>query len=531
MQAAPEQEVPLAQGEFETSAKYRLFKGPKWNDTWAALLFLAHLGLLFAAAIYAVSSGRVYDKDTWYPWARADLQPDPGPSSDATVSMHHISNALITDQSTEASAGPALWDRSASGAHPPMVHTKVQAVVNAPNATWGQTQTIATTAAAGTIVVGSAGVASAWLWMIAQHPLLWLRGLLAGYIGLFVAMFLGQIMMLKVAPVYAMFVLLLAPFYYLWWRLMWNRAQFSAIILQQSCRTVTGHKMTVGVAFLMIIVSGFYKVVWVLASNLTTQAWHLAPLLVGVIWSELIFINIAHTTVCGVAATDFFVPDGVTRPVWGAFRRTCTYSLGSICFGSAVVTLLRTLRAVVHMGRAQASQKKNLALILIACCIECLLGMLESLIEYCNHYAYVQVAMYGKSFVTAAKDTWRLVQSSGMDALINDMIIGTAVGMCTLLSSLVVGAVASGAAYLMANSWWSDCADGSAAVAAYTIAVGVPAFIVVLVIHKVVFSALDSAVVTFFVCFAEEPEVLALKHPELNIEINTRVNAYLNSSL
>ncbi|RUS12905.1 plasma-membrane choline transporter-domain-containing protein, partial [Endogone sp. FLAS-F59071] len=40
--------------------------------------------------------------------------------------------------------------------------------------------------------------------------------------------------------------------------------------------------------------------------------------------------------------------------------------------------------------------------------------------EYFNYYAYTQVAIYGKDFCTAAKDTWTLIKDRGIEAIIND---------------------------------------------------------------------------------------------------------------
>jgi hypothetical protein len=37
----------------------------------------------------------------------------------------------------------------------------------------------------------------------------------------------------------------------------------------------------------------------------------------------------------------------------------------------------------------------------------------------------IQVAIYGKTYCRAAKDTWHLVHSHGIQAIVNDNIIGT----------------------------------------------------------------------------------------------------------
>ena len=68
------------------------------------------------------------------------------------------------------------------------------------------------------------------------------------------------------------------------------------------------------------------------------------------------------------------------------------------------------------------------------------IAMLENLIEYFNKYAFTQVAIYGKSFVQAAKDTWTLVKSHGIDAMINDQLIGNVLGISALLVGILTGA-------------------------------------------------------------------------------------------
>lgn len=65
------------------------------------------------------------------------------------------------------------------------------------------------------------------------------------------------------------------------------------------------------------------------------------------------------------------------------------------------------------------------------------------MVEYFNRYAYIEIgeysvrvgfihtpdrhnlaALYGKPYIPAAKDTWRLFKDRGIDALINDSLTG-----------------------------------------------------------------------------------------------------------
>lgn len=85
----------------------------------------------------------------------------------------------------------------------------------------------------------------------------------------------------------------------------------------------------------------------------------------------------------------------------------------------------------------------NIAVVaILACCAACFVGCIEGLVEYFNKYAYIQIALYGtyylthwrdrskiiisvgKPYIAAAKDTWRMIVDRGVDAIINDTIVG-----------------------------------------------------------------------------------------------------------
>jgi hypothetical protein len=55
----------------------------------------------------------------------------------------------------------------------------------------------------------------------------------------------------------------------------------------------------------------------------------------------------------------------------------------------------------------------------IFCIIGCLLSLIEWLVEFFNKYAYIHIALYGKAYIPAAKDTWHMMKDRGIDALVN----------------------------------------------------------------------------------------------------------------
>ena len=64
-----------------------------------------------------------------------------------------------------------------------------------------------------------------------------------------------------------------------------------------------------------------------------------------------------------------------------------------------------------------------------SCCL-CCLGFLDVLMRFFNDFAYTQVAMYGKSFTRASRDTWTLlVHHSGVEALVQRDLIGSALAL------------------------------------------------------------------------------------------------------
>lgn len=135
--------------------------------------------------------------------------------------------------------------------------------------------------------------------------------------------------------------------------------------------------------------------------------------------------NVVHVTAAGVFASWYFLHGTVgvpPNPTLGSFKRATTTSFGSICFGSLIVALLRTLRMIFRSFRQNSD---NIAIVILAFIGECIVACLDQLLEYFNQYAYAQIAIYGKSYCRAAKDTWHLVHSHGIQAIINDNIIGT----------------------------------------------------------------------------------------------------------
>ena len=104
--------------------------------------------------------------------------------------------------------------------------------------------------------------------------------------------------------------------------------------------------------------------------------------------------NTIHVTIAGVVSTWWFSPaeaNSCCSPgIRDSFVRATTTSFGSICFGSLLVAIIQTLRAMVQ--NARNGDNDGCAAFML-CLVECLLRCVEELLEYFNKFAYIYVGM------------------------------------------------------------------------------------------------------------------------------------------
>jgi len=219
--------------------------------------------------------------------------------------------------------------------------------------------------------------------------------------------------------------------------------------------------------------------------------------------------NTLHVTVSGVAATWYFLyPQGnVKNPTSSSFKRAATTSFGSICLGSLILSLIRALRMVVNIAANQPGNPRNGAAAAARACAyciaQCFLSILDRVVEYVNKYAFAQVAIYGKSFCEAAKATWDLFKVRGFDALINDSVIGIALGFACLMGGLTSAALCSLLSYAVftsAGEWWVW---------------GLIGFVFGFAMTMLATEVVESAVVALFVCVCEDPATLQRTKPDV----------------
>ncbi|RIB23701.1 plasma-membrane choline transporter-domain-containing protein [Gigaspora rosea] len=315
------------------------------------------------------------------------------------------------------------------------------------------------------------------------------------------------------------------------WR---NRIPFAAVMLETVVSITRKYYGIIIMGFIGLVIQVGWSVLWILSligayeyfdpqfcttttvSTGSRKSCSLSLYLILVYlvfsfyWTSQVIKTIVHVTASGVYATYYFL-EGTnqgtgTTPTLSSFKRATTTSIGSICFGSLIIALLNTARAVLRTF----ADSDDGACGFLACCIACLLAWIESLVEYFNFYAYVEVAIYGKSYCQAAKDTWTLIKDRGVEAIINDDLIGNVLTMGSLLIGVLCGLLG----FLYINFLLKPLLNDQSNTNLIVIFV-IICFAIGFMMCVVITDSISSGVSTTFVALAEDPDALRRTKPAL----------------
>jgi hypothetical protein len=183
-----------------------------------------------------------------------------------------------------------------------------------------------------------------------------------------------------------------------------QQLSFAAANLSSAAAALRVHPASLCVVASTMLISMCWSVVWSLgavgvmesAVNEDLRGFLLALLLLSFYWGGTVVSNVSHVAVSGTVASWYFMPatHQDSSAAWKSLYRACIPSFGSIALGSLIVALLETTRSLLRTVRGNGGR-------CIACCVDCILAVIESWAVYINRYAFVYVAMYGDSFATS----------------------------------------------------------------------------------------------------------------------------------
>lgn len=116
--------------------------------------------------------------------------------------------------------------------------------------------------------------------------------------------------------------------------------------------------------------------------------------------------------------------------LWWVFR----YHFGSLAFGSCILAVVKTLRDICNYFRHKAQAEMNKTMECVCGCLACCISCFERFLEYVSEKAYIQIAIEGDPFCTAALDAFKLLASNFVRYGVID-IIGAVIfriGVCSI---------------------------------------------------------------------------------------------------
>lgn len=226
-------------------------------------------------------------------------------------------------------------------------------------------------------------------------------------------------------------------------------------------------------------------------------------------WLSEVIKNVLHVSVSGVYGSWYFCSGSrmPSHPTLGAFKRAMTYSFGSICFGSLIVSIIQLLKQAANIAQQSEATDGNIIACCLWACAGCILSLLQWVIEYFNHYAYSYIALYGDAYIPAAKATWTLMKDRGLDTLVNDLLVDPVL----TIGAVCVGYLCALLAYLyliFTNPAYNEGNRFTPVLMAFSFLVG-------LQIANIFLVPIKSGIATIFTSMAHNPDVMCRDHPDL----------------
>ncbi|KPA80180.1 putative mitochondrial hypothetical protein [Leptomonas pyrrhocoris] len=310
----------------------------------------------------------------------------------------------------------------------------------------------------------------------------------------------------RIDIVVGILMLVCAAFQALWLFLVRDRIPLAATLLCTAAKLISKYKSNFVLNIGLCVVMFGYIVLWGFGvaapiDRLNRRkgngghGFAIGLLVFVLLWVCQVVPNVMHVTASGLIATWYYAGSNnmPPHPTIASFKRATTTSFGSICFGSLIVAIIQFLRWLLESSRDNENG-------FVRCCVDCMLRCIENIVQYFNRYAFVHVAIYGCGYIEGAKRTFELCQQCFFAAYFNDCLVVPTLNMFTFAIAILFGIIAG-----VASSSWP---------------VGVLVFFMSALVHQLVFTGVDSAVTTIFVCFAENPEALRESDPELYAAIH-----------
>jgi len=134
-------------------------------------------------------------------------------------------------------------------------------------------------------------------------------------------------------------------------------------------------------------------------------------------WTSEFIIALGQITVALCASTWYFTPhanksDVGNSTVIKSAGKALWYHSGTAAFGSLVIAIVKTIRAVLAYLQAKAQKSGNKIAEAVLCCCQCCMWCLEKCLKFLSKNAYIMTAISSYSFCEAAKEAFTLIATN-----------------------------------------------------------------------------------------------------------------------
>mmetsp|Transcript_8204 Transcript_8204/g.9554 ORF Transcript_8204/g.9554 Transcript_8204/m.9554 type:complete len:543 (+) Transcript_8204:1-1629(+) len=229
-------------------------------------------------------------------------------------------------------------------------------------------------------------------------------------------------------------------------------------------------------------------------------------MLLSLYWTSVVIMNVTQTTVAGVIGTFAFEKSSASSccsmALTQSIIRSCTYSFGSICFGSLLNAIMITLRVLLDWSRQRARDRDNNGAALLYCILQCIVSILGDLLEYFNQWAYIFVGIYGTTYLQSGQRVLELFKARGCTSIISNglasYVLGTVVMVVGLICGILGWIVIYTTSFMNMNLWVAFWAW----------------FIMGAIIASVMMNAVQGAIKAIVVCYFDHPGKMYQSHPQ-----------------
>jgi hypothetical protein len=228
-------------------------------------------------------------------------------------------------------------------------------------------------------------------------------------------------------------------------------------------------------------------------------------------WGSMVCMNVTAVGFAGVFGRWYFGKQGPsTIP---SLMVGCTTSLGSVCFGSFCVAIVRTLEVMAR----EARKSDNAVACIIATIVTCILSCIGDMIEYFNSWAYVQCAVRNASFCEAASITYSMSTLANMRLVTSELLLGWVAGVGTLIASIFGAAIGYAIGLVASKDLPYDEAQEVQVIGA------VCGFLSATIIGSTVNDIMATGTKSILVLWAEDKRPFQRSHPDLSLAFEQKM--------